>query len=63
MPKIRYNFTVDEDTLNLLKQLAEWNNRPVSNQLETMIKDEFMRQSTAFGAGLKKARDILKLQS
>lgn len=57
--KTRYNFSIDEDTLEALKQLAEWDNRTVSNYLESLIKREFLIQSPVYQAGLQKARDIL----
>jgi len=40
MPKVRYNFTIEEELLNELKLLAAANVRPVSNYLEWLIKRE-----------------------
>lgn len=37
MPKIRYNFTVDEEVLEMAKKLAQSENRSVSNLIEYLI--------------------------
>lgn len=37
MPKVRYTFTIEQSTLELLRQLAKDANRPVSNYLETLV--------------------------
>ena len=58
MPKTRYNFSIDDASLDALKQLAEWDNRPVSNYLENLIRREFTTQSTVFSAGMQYARNI-----
>jgi hypothetical protein len=39
--KVRYNFSISPETLEKLKQLARWDNRPVSNLLEWLILEEY----------------------
>ena len=41
MPKTRYNFSIDTEVLDMAKKLAKDENRPVSNLLETLIKQAY----------------------
>lgn len=41
MAKIRYNFSLEEETLQKLKELAEKETRPVSNYLQALINREY----------------------
>lgn len=55
MAKTRYNFTIDDKILAVLKAMAEEDNRPVSNWIESMIV-----RSYAERAGGEKAKALLK---
>jgi len=63
MTKNRYTFTLDDNAAERLKQIAEWNNRSASNQLETMIKEEYIRLAPIYASGLEFARKAFKQAS
>lgn len=44
--KVRYNFTLDEEVLEMLKSLAAKHNRSVSNWLEWRIQYSYLEEQT-----------------
>lgn len=55
MAKTRYNFTIDDKILDVLKAMADEDNRPVSNWIESMIVRMY-----ADRVGAEKAKALLK---